>query len=149
MLKLDRSVPEEAVAMKDPTSQTIGATASTNFTRIAIQQSNKKQKRYPSICLICVQLIHLRRSKTGCLRGSQGHPYILQFLRARSPPNVFGASLLPLHMYSMHDNKHLHLERIARRYTHIAPRCLFLDTVTAEFKSFNTQKLAGAMATIL
>ena len=63
--------------------------------------------------------------------------------------NVFGASLLPLNMYSMHDNKHLHLERIVRRCIHIARRCLFLDTVTAKSEPYNIQKLVGVMATIL
>ena len=98
-------------------------------------------------CLICVQLIH---SSTRLLAfvaveyNSNEESYGIL-----DSTNVFGASLLPLNMYSMHDNKHLHLEHIVRRCIHIAPRCLFLDTVTAEFKSCNTQKLVGVMATIL
>ena len=60
-----------------------------------------------------------------------------------------GASLLPLNMYSMHDNKHLHLEHIVRRVSIIAPRCLFLDTVTAEADINTTKKMIMFMATIL
>ena len=56
--------------------------------------------------------------------------------------HVCGASLLPLNMYSMHNNKHLHLhlEHIVRRVSIIAPRCLFLDTVTAEADINTTKK---------
>ena len=47
---------------------------------------------------------------------------------------MFGAILLRLQMYSMHDDKHLHLERIVRRCIYILKTNLFLDTVTAEFE---------------
>ena len=131
----------------DPTSKTITATEATNYTSVSIQQCNRKQKRYRCVCQICVQLIHFSTR-------------LLAFVAAEYNSNeesygildstdVSGASLITLNMYSMHDNKHLHLEHIVRRCIHIAPRCLFLDTVTAEFKSCNTQKLVGVMATIL
>ena len=107
----------------------------------------QKAKKYRYVCEIFVQLMHFSTR-------------LLAFVAAEYNSNednygildsthVFGASLLPLNMYSMHDNKHLHLERIVRRCIHIAPRCLFLDTVTAKSESFNTQKLVSPMATIL
>ena len=111
--------------MMDPTSQTIRATEETKYTSVSIQQCNRKQKRYRYVCWICVQLIHFSTRLLAFVAveyNSNEESYGIL-----DSTNVFGASLLPLNMYSMHDNKHLHLEHIVRRCIHIAPRCLFLD----------------------
>ena len=131
----------------DPTSKTITATEATNHTSASIQKCNRDKKRYRYVCLICVQLIHFSTRLLAFVAveyNSNGESYGIL-----DSTNVSGASFLPFNMYSMHDNKHLHLERIVRRCIHIALRCLFLDTVTAKFESCNTQKLAAPMATIL
>ena len=118
--------------MMDPASQTNHQSDFINrlhhTSHLLMQQEAEKVWIY---CLICVQLIHLRRSKIGCLRCSQEHPHCnsTEFL----PPNGLVVYSYYTSMHPNYSHQQLSLKKVGGAVRLIlATFNLLIDSETAE-----------------
>ena len=131
LLKLERSVPEggscyDGSDLADHQSDFINRLHHTSH--LLMQQEAEKVWIY---CLICVQLIHLRRSKIGCLRCSQEHPHC-NFPES-PPPHSLVVYSYYISMHPKYTHQQLSLKKVGGAVRLIlATFNLLIDSETAE-----------------